>query len=113
MVTATREGSIVGCTVGGAATAAHREPTTQQSKVKVEKMKEAEVKTERLGVKAEVEDEMNDNTTTTIQHRQGYNGNDVTTTSDKQYSDADEYNDDTARTTIGLQRYSNNITTTI
>ena len=76
-------------------------------------MKEAEVKTERLRVKAEVEDEMNDNTTTTIQHRQGFNGNDVTTTSDKQYSDADEYNDDTARTTIGLQRYSNNITTTI
>ena len=32
---------------------------TQQSKVKVEEMKEAEVKTERLGVKAEVEEEMN------------------------------------------------------
>ena len=32
--------------------------TTQQSKVKAETMKEAEVKTERLGVKAEVEEEM-------------------------------------------------------
>jgi hypothetical protein len=33
--------------------------TTQQSKVKLEKMKEAEVKAERLGVKAEEEEKMN------------------------------------------------------
>ncbi len=32
--------------------------TTQQSKVKLEKMKEEDVKAERLGVKAEVEEEM-------------------------------------------------------
>jgi hypothetical protein len=32
--------------------------TTQQSKMKLEKMKEAEVKAEWLGVKAEVEEEM-------------------------------------------------------
>ena len=35
-----------------------RMATTQQSKVKLEKMKEAEVKAERLGVKAEVEEEI-------------------------------------------------------
>ena len=35
-----------------------RMATAQQSKVKVEKMMEAEVKAEQLGVKAEVEEEM-------------------------------------------------------
>ena len=35
-----------------------RMATTQQSKVKLEKIKEAEVKAERLRVKAEVEKEM-------------------------------------------------------
>jgi hypothetical protein len=38
--------------------------TTQQSKVKVGKMKEAEVKAERLGIKAEVEEEIKAETET-------------------------------------------------
>ena len=43
--------------------------TTQQSKVKVEKMKEGEVKAERLGIKAEVEEEMKTIKETEVERR--------------------------------------------